>query len=123
MIVSSTPDVRVVELDPSDTAVVVASDGLWDVMQDQEAAHIVSQVITDLQHPLVFHAHVTFQVLLTVALSLSFSASRSCCRVVSVAHFILVNVTLVQTCSDVEPEPRTRSARPESRFHENQDFL
>lgn len=51
MIVSSTPDVRVVELDPSDTAVVVASDGLWDVVQVEEAAHIVIKVITDLPSP------------------------------------------------------------------------
>jgi serine/threonine protein phosphatase PrpC len=44
MIVSSTPDVRVVDLDPADSAVILGSDGLWDVLQDSEAAHIVHQV-------------------------------------------------------------------------------
>lgn len=44
MIVTSTPDIRVVDLDSSDSAVIVASDGLWDVLEDAEAAHIVDQV-------------------------------------------------------------------------------
>eukprot|EP00884_Botryococcus_braunii_P012851 jgi/Botrbrau1/21567/Bobra.174_2s0065.1 len=51
MTVISTPDVRVVELDSSDSAVIVASDGLWDVLDDGEAAHIVAQVTAAAQDP------------------------------------------------------------------------
>ncbi len=43
-IVTSTPDVRVVELNPSDTAVVLASDGLWDVLSDKDVAEITNKV-------------------------------------------------------------------------------
>jgi serine/threonine protein phosphatase PrpC len=39
------PDVARVELQADDAALVVASDGLWDVVSDQEAADIVQEVV------------------------------------------------------------------------------
>lgn len=43
-IVTSTPDVRVVELNPADSAVVLASDGVWDVVTDDQIAQITNKV-------------------------------------------------------------------------------
>ena len=40
-LVECEPDVRRVRLQPSDEFVVMASDGLWDVMGDQEACRVV----------------------------------------------------------------------------------
>lgn len=39
------PDVARVELQGDDAALVIASDGLWDVVSDQEAADIVQEVV------------------------------------------------------------------------------
>ncbi len=43
--VSSEPDVHRVRLQPSDTFVLLASDGLWDVCSDQEAVDLVGAVL------------------------------------------------------------------------------
>ena len=39
------PDVARVELQHDDEALIIASDGLWDVVADQEAADIVGDVL------------------------------------------------------------------------------
>ena len=39
------PDVARVELQADDAAVIIASDGLWDVVTDQEASDIVRDVL------------------------------------------------------------------------------
>jgi serine/threonine protein phosphatase PrpC len=40
-LVISEPEIRVEELTPSDQFIIIASDGLWDVMSDQKAVDIV----------------------------------------------------------------------------------
>jgi serine/threonine protein phosphatase PrpC len=42
--VECTPEVRRVELQPGDTAIVLASDGLWDVLSDSAAVAVVDKV-------------------------------------------------------------------------------
>ena len=46
-LVSNRPDVRHLLLTPQDSAIVIASDGMFDVLSDQEAADFVSAVLTE----------------------------------------------------------------------------
>ena len=63
-LVSNRPDVRHLPLTPQDSAIVIASDGMFDVLSDQEAADFVSAVLTE-------------EVAETLALTLSVQA-KSC---------------------------------------------
>lgn len=40
------PEVRRLRLRPGDAAIILASDGLWDVMEDSEAVDVVEKVRT-----------------------------------------------------------------------------
>ena len=44
------PEVRRVELQPADTALVLGSDGLWDKMSDATAVGILNKVSPQLKH-------------------------------------------------------------------------
>ncbi len=43
-VVDCTPEMRRVELQPGDFAIVLASDGLWDVLSDTEVVTILQKV-------------------------------------------------------------------------------
>ena len=45
-VVDCTPEMRRVELQPGDFAIVLASDGLWDVLSDTEVVTILQKVST-----------------------------------------------------------------------------
>ena len=45
--VSNRPDVRHLQLTPADTAIVIASDGLFDVMSDQQAADSTCEIFNE----------------------------------------------------------------------------
>lgn len=42
-VVDCTPEMRRIELQPGDSAVVLATDGLWDVMSDTDVVGIVTK--------------------------------------------------------------------------------
>jgi serine/threonine protein phosphatase PrpC len=42
--VDCTPEMRRIELQPGDSAVVLATDGLWDVITDSQAVSILAKV-------------------------------------------------------------------------------
>ncbi len=42
-VVDCTPEMRRIELQPGDSAVVLATDGLWDVMSDTDVVSIVTK--------------------------------------------------------------------------------
>ena len=42
--VIAAPEVRRLRMRPGDAAIILASDGLWDVMDDSEAVDVVEQV-------------------------------------------------------------------------------
>ncbi len=41
-----TPEVRSVELNPGDNAIVLATDGLWDVLSDVAVVELLGQVLS-----------------------------------------------------------------------------
>ncbi len=43
-VVDCTPEMRRIELQPGDSAVVMATDGLWDVLSDTDVVSIVTKV-------------------------------------------------------------------------------
>lgn len=43
-VVDCTPEMRRIELQPGDSAVVLATDGLWDVLSDSDVVSIVTKV-------------------------------------------------------------------------------
>merc|ERR1719191_184319 len=47
-VVSNVPDITSTDLSPQDTFVIVACDGLWDVMNDQQAVELVSDCLKEL---------------------------------------------------------------------------
>ena len=53
--VSNRPDVRHLLLTPADTAIVIASDGLFDVISDQQAAACVAEVFRSSVRPVDGH--------------------------------------------------------------------
>jgi len=43
-VVDCTPEMRRIELQPGDSAVVLATDGVWDVLSDTDAVGIITKV-------------------------------------------------------------------------------
>jgi serine/threonine protein phosphatase PrpC len=50
-IVTALPDIRVVDLDPSDRFLILACDGIWDILTNEQAVSFVDEKLRDGRSP------------------------------------------------------------------------